>query len=77
MIYLVVKTVSNYGSSIKYVNKIKGLNSRLDEIQAAILNIKLKHLKNEITKRQEIANYYIENIKNNLIVLPKKPNKVY
>ena len=72
-----VKTVSNYGSSIKYVNKIKGLNSRLDEIQAAILNIKLKHLKNEITKRQEIANYYIENIKNNLIVLPKKPNKVY
>ena len=73
----IVRTVSNYGSSIKYVNNIKGLNSRLDEIQAAILNIKLKHLKNENTKRQEIANYYIENIKNNLIVLPKKPNKVY
>ena len=72
----IVKTVSNYGSSKKYVNNIKGLNSRLDEIQAAILNIKLKKLKDENKKRQEIANYYIENIKNNLIILPKKPNKI-
>jgi len=73
---VIVRMISNYGSSKKYVNNIKGLNSRLDEIQAAILNIKLKHLKNENTKRQEIANYYIDNIKNNSITLPEKPIQI-
>tara|TARA_B110000977_G_scaffold168691_1_gene218097 strand:- start:389 stop:1489 length:1101 start_codon:yes stop_codon:yes gene_type:complete len=72
----IVRTISNYGSKKKYINNIKGLNSRLDEIQAAILNIKLKHLKNENIKRQEIANYYIDNIKNNSITLPEKPIQI-
>ena len=57
-----VRMIANYGSKKKYINKVKGLNSRLDEIQAAILSIKLKYLKNENTKRQKIANYYIDNI---------------
>lgn len=60
----------NYGSQEKYVNKYKSINSRLDEIQAAILNVKLKGLPNEILKRQEIATFYKENIKNELITLP-------
>ncbi|TLS71840.1 DegT/DnrJ/EryC1/StrS family aminotransferase [Aliarcobacter thereius] len=65
-----IKALANYGSHKKYENLYKGTNSRLDEIQAAMLRVKLRYLDDEIEKRREIANYYLENIKNDNIVLP-------
>ncbi|OCL91222.1 DegT/DnrJ/EryC1/StrS family aminotransferase [Aliarcobacter thereius] len=65
-----IKALANYGSHKKYENLYKGTNSRLDEIQAAMLRVKLRYLDDEIEKRREIANYYLENIKNDSIVLP-------
>ena len=61
----------NYGSKEKYVNEIIGHNSRLDELQAAFLRVKLSHLNLENTKRREIASYYRENIVNPKLKLPK------
>ena len=66
----VIRALGNYGSHKKYENLYKGVNSRLDEIQAAMLRVKLRHLDTEIAKRREIANYYLENIKNEKIMLP-------
>ena len=66
-----VKTLANYGSDRKYHNVYKGLNSRLDEIQAAVLSVKLPHLDADNAKRREIAKYYRENITNSKIILPK------
>jgi len=66
----IIRTLANYGSSQKYVNEYQGLNSRMDEIQAAFLNIKLRYIDSENLRRQEIANYYIKNIKNDKIILP-------
>ena len=66
----VIRALGNYGSHKKYENLYKGINSRLDEMQAAILRVKLRYLDNEIAKRKEIANYYFKNIKNENIVLP-------
>ncbi len=68
-----VRALRNYGSVVKYENIYKGLNSRLDEIQAAILNVKLKYLDFVNNKRREIADYYLKNINNKKIVLPAKP----
>ena len=65
-----INALRNYGSAEKYINIYQGTNSRLDEIQAAILNIKLKYLDNEITRRRKIANYYLTNIKNKNLILP-------
>lgn len=65
-----IRALANYGSAQKYVNEYQGLNSRMDEIQAAFLNVKLRYVDTEATIRQDIAKYYIENIKNNKIVLP-------
>ena len=65
-----VRTLANYGSSKKYVFKYTGRNSRLDEIQAAILNVKLKHLDETIILRKGVARYYIQNIINPKIILP-------
>ncbi len=65
-----IKALGNYGSHKKYENLYKGINSRLDEIQAAMLRVKLRYLDEESNKRREIANYYLQNIKNNSIVLP-------
>jgi dTDP-4-amino-4,6-dideoxygalactose transaminase len=65
-----IKALGNYGSHKKYENLYKGINSRLDEMQAAMLRVKLKYLDNEIEKRREIANYYLENIKNDNLILP-------
>ncbi|MCT7469062.1 DegT/DnrJ/EryC1/StrS family aminotransferase [Aliarcobacter cryaerophilus] len=65
-----IKALGNYGSHKKYENLYKGVNSRLDEIQAAMLRVKLKYLDEEVEKRREIANYYLENIKNENIILP-------
>ena len=66
-----VRSLANYGSSRKYVFDYKGRNSRLDEIQAAILDVKLKHLDEDVELRKKVARYYIENISNPLIITPK------
>lgn len=66
-----IKMLRNYGSQKKYHNKIKGVNSRLDEIQASLLNVKLNHY-NELRKeREKIANRYLSEITNPRIELPK------
>jgi dTDP-4-amino-4,6-dideoxygalactose transaminase len=65
-----VRAISNYGSSKKYINDFKGLNSRLDEIQAVFLNIKLNYIDRENLYRNKIASLYISNIRNTSIVLP-------
>jgi len=65
-----IRALGNYGSFKKYENLYKGVNSRLDEIQAAMLRVKLRYLDNEIEKRRDIAKYYLENIKNDGIILP-------
>ena len=71
-----IRALANYGSQRKYVFKYTGRNSRLDEIQAAILDVKLKYLDEDIAKRQEVAAYYYENIHNPLVELPERlPNE--
>ena len=65
-----IKALRNYGSHKKYHNVFIGMNSRLDEIQAGILDIKLKFLDEDNQKRKEIAKYYRKNIKNSSIILP-------
>jgi dTDP-4-amino-4,6-dideoxygalactose transaminase len=72
----VIRTVANYGSKVKYENLYKGINSRLDEIQAAILRVKLGNLDRDNQKRREIASYYIENIRNPLLILPVTDGKI-
>jgi len=66
----IVRALGNYGSRQKYVCDYQGLNSRMDEIQAAFLNIKLKYLDAENQRRREIAEYYCNNITNPNIILP-------
>ncbi len=65
-----ITALRNYGSHKKYQNIYKGINSRLDEIQAAFLTIKLKYLNSDNERRRIIAQYYINNIKNDLVILP-------
>lgn len=65
-----LKALRNYGSHEKYKNLVPGVNSRLDEIQAAMLDIKLKFLNEEIQHRRQIANLYLTGIKNPNIELP-------
>lgn len=75
-----IRALANYGSQKKYVFKYCGRNSRLDEIQAAILDVKLKYLDEDIKKRQEVAAYYYDHISNPLIELPTRlpdENNVY
>jgi len=72
----IIRALSNYGSKQKYINEYKGLNSRMDEIQAAFLTVKLKYLEKENQKRREIAQYYCENINNNKIILPIDYKKI-
>ncbi|MCX7097477.1 MAG: DegT/DnrJ/EryC1/StrS family aminotransferase [Methylococcales bacterium] len=66
----VINALRNYGSEEKYVNRYRGLNSRLDELQAAILNVKLKHLDMETQRRREVAQLYLNGITNPLVTLP-------
>lgn len=66
-----VRTLANYGSSRKYVFKYAGRNSRLDELQAAVLRVKLAHLDDDNSHRSKVAQRYIDNIKNPLICLPE------
>lgn len=75
-----VRALANYGSQRKYVFKYCGRNSRLDEIQAAVLSVKLRHLDDDNRRRQQIASYYYEHISNPLITLPRQmpdANNVY
>lgn len=75
-----IRALANYGSQRKYVFRYKGRNSRLDEIQAAILSVKLRHLDDDNRRRQQIARYYYEHISNPLITLPRllpDENNVY
>lgn len=67
-----IRTLANYGSSKKYVFKYTGRNSRLDEIQAAVLDVKLKYLVDDNAHRKTIANYYYDHIKHPLITLPDR-----
>ncbi|WP_300673881.1 DegT/DnrJ/EryC1/StrS family aminotransferase [Soonwooa sp.] len=68
-----IRALANYGSNQKYVNIYKGLNSRLDELQAAILDIKLKYIDEENKLRREIAKRFINEIKHPEITLPEYP----
>lgn len=63
-----------YGSEVKYVNEITGINSRLDEVQAAVLGVGLKHIEESNTRRQEIAAMYTSGIVNPLVKLPQVRN---
>ncbi|WP_237467933.1 DegT/DnrJ/EryC1/StrS family aminotransferase [Vibrio stylophorae] len=70
----IIRSLGNYGSHAKYKNDYLGINSRLDEIQAAMLSVKLKYLPREISRRQHIAYRYGCEINNNLIKLPLNNN---
>ena len=69
-----VRTLGNYGSSRKYVFDYQGKNSRMDEIQAAVLNVKLKYLDKDNARRKEIAHYFEQHIKNDCITIPAALN---
>ena len=69
-----IRALANYGSTRKYVFKYTGRNSRLDEIQAAVLDVKLKYLDEDTEKRRTVARYYLDNITNPAIVLPQVPD---
>lgn len=70
----IIRALANYGSNKKYISDYKGLNSRLDEIQAAILRVKLKKIDDDNKNRSDIANYYSSNITNPKIILPVVSN---
>jgi len=65
-----IRALANYGSNEKYVSKYKGLNSRLDEIQAAVLDVKLKYLDRDIEARKSVARRYMSEINNPLVSIP-------
>lgn len=69
----ILSALRNYGSHQKYLNLYQGVNSRLDEIQAAMLDVKLKYLPHETQVRQLIAQQYLDGINNPLIKLPVNP----
>ena len=66
----IIQSMRNYGSETKYYTDYIGINSRLDELQAAFLNVKLPHLDEENNKRKNIARRYLSEIKNDKIILP-------
>lgn len=65
-----IRRLRNYGSHVKYVNEVKGLNNRLDELQAAVLRVKLKYLDADNAKRTRVADAYLNNITNPALGLP-------
>ena len=73
----IIEELGNYGSSKKYVFDYQGRNSRLDEIQAAMLDVKLRHLDEDNQRRQAVADYYINNVKHPEILLPTPSESVY
>lgn len=79
-LYHCIKSLRNYGSSQKYHHHYKGINSRLDEWQAAILNLKLKNLDADNEKRRHIAKQYLNEIQQQKIILPqwdRSPNHIF
>ncbi|GGD85461.1 DegT/DnrJ/EryC1/StrS family aminotransferase [Planktosalinus lacus] len=70
----VVKMLRNYGAKTKYVNNLEGFNSRLDELQAALLLVKLKQLDSDNNRRREIAKMYLTQLSNKKIILPTVPD---
>ena len=68
----VIRALANYGSQKKYVFEYIGMNSRMSELNAAVLDVKLKYLDEDNKKRQRLAAYYYEHINNPLITLPKR-----
>jgi len=70
-----IRALGNYGSQKKYENLYQGVNSRLDEIQAAMLRVKLRHLDDEIESRRNVAEYYLDHIDNPEIQLPAVINR--
>ena len=68
----IIRALANYGSQKKYVFKYQGMNSRMSEMDAAVLGVKLKYLDEDNKKRQSLAAYYYEHISNPLITLPKR-----
>jgi len=70
-----IRALRNYGCIQKYDSEYQGVNSRLDEIQAAVLNIKLKHLDSENSRRRQIAAFYLNSIENRRIILPYSSDK--
>lgn len=68
-----IRALANYGSNQKYINIYQGLNSRLDEMQAAVLDVKLKYIDAENARRRQIAEKYIREITNPKIILPELP----
>lgn len=69
-----VRALGNYGSEKKYVFRYRGLNSRLDEIQAAVLDVKLAHLEEDLALRKAVARYYIDHIRHPEVTLPEVPD---
>jgi dTDP-4-amino-4,6-dideoxygalactose transaminase len=67
----IVRALGNYGSSVKYINTYKGVNSRLDEIHAAVLRVKLKYLDQDNAERRKTAGKYLNSIHNKAIILPR------
>lgn len=72
----VIRAIATYGSVVKYQHVYRGLNSRLDEIQAAVLRVKLSRLDDDNQRRREIANYYVKNIRNVNIILPLNVDEI-
>ena len=70
-----IRALANYGSNRKYVFEFQGKNSRMDEIQAAVLSIKLKYLDEENERRKVIAHYFEQHIENERITIPKALNR--
>ena len=76
----IIRALANYGSQKKYVFKYVGMNSRMSELDAAVLGVKLKYLDEDNAQRQKLADYYYKNINNSAISLPKRiddENNVY
>jgi dTDP-4-amino-4,6-dideoxygalactose transaminase len=69
-----VQVLRNYGSRVKYVNEVQGMNSRLDPIQAAVLSVKLKHLDDWTDRRKTIAGLYTERLEDSGLILPHVPD---
>lgn len=70
-LYDTIASLHNYGGKEKYIYSLKGVNSRLDELQAAVLRIKLRHLDKDNARRQEIAVKYLNEINNSAISVPR------
>jgi dTDP-4-amino-4,6-dideoxygalactose transaminase len=69
-----LRILRNYGSRVKYVNEVKGFNSRLDPLQAAVLSVKLRYLDEWNERRRTLASYYVRSLPNRHIVLPVVPD---